>query len=1349
MAVRTSIRKLGRLLLLAGLIVPLLAGGLRAAGSRLDPRLQALRSRSGAERAKSRFRTAVHAEKPEQTVDVFLRVRSGLSRSELASRYPKARFGAMNGRIVTAEVPFSYLDALEADPDLEYAEASVRYRPSLDVVRSTTIRSGVYLGVVDPDYPTFGSRTGSGVVIGIVDTGIDFKHGDFIDAAGQSRILYIWDQTDTGGPAPGGSFTYGSQWTQAQINNEIDGSPANVVRQKDTDGHGTHVAGIAAGDGSATDGDLPAGTFTGMAPDADIIMVKTTYFDDKVMDGVNYIIEKAKALGKRAVVNLSMSAQIGPHDGTRNFEQQLNTVAASTPVVVAMGNEQALDTHGSAVIGAGGTATFYVDVYRTYDWIDVEFWADTGDTYTVWVSTAAGGEYVTRPSGYDVTGTIGATEITISNGTNSHPSNDKQISITIYQTPSISYSEFHIQFRRDTSGGTGKLHGWIFDTDYAKFSTRVDPASTVASPAVADNVISAGSYCSKREWRADNNGNYFDTDCSDAQLGDISVFSNRGPTRDGRVKPDLAAPGHRVASALSADITGDSESPQNIALDSRHRLINGTSMATPVIAGLIALNLQDDPSQTPGEVENALKADARADAKVLADGPVPNNTFGSGKVWVHGCGSVVGGSSAVTPTTMGASSISWTWALITNATTYNVYYATDTSNPIASAASPPFAFTGLAANTVYDLLVKGQNSCGEGPAGASASTSTLSLPLSGPAMDVGGSSITVSYTPLEAAPRAASAFGYRLEASPAPDFSGALVSSATTVAGVSSLRLDGLTALTTYYLRLGTLNELGGANHLLLGSTFTLSGLAAPGAAAFSGVTDGAIRANWTLNGNPAGLEYLAQASPTSDFSGPVLSSGTRNLFASFGSLPSNTTYYFRVNPVHGPVAQLGSTSTLAAIPAAADPSFTDVFVTTMTVNWTDGGNPAGTRYLAEVSSDSAFTAGVSSSDTAATSLALSSLDANTTCYARIVAVNHSGLPSASITLATSTLAQRPSPPAGDPFAAMATSITVTWTALAGAPRSATCEGYRVEASTASDFSVLGASDTTSNAAASQLVVSGLVSGATYFVRVGALNWNAVPNFLVLGSTRTLGISVSTDTVTNTEPLIVSVEPPVPELTLIGVEVPMNALPAGTVLTVNASIAAAFESIASNQATITPLGPGVGADISAGGAQPLFSRPITIRMDYDPAWLPPGTDPKRLVIANFRDGRWNLLPTAVDTQNHVLRALTTHLSLFAPFIVTASSVLDAVQVFPIPWMPGTGDARFGGAQLRFSNLPADGEVRLFTILGELVWQGQASVAGLLDWEGRNQSGREAASGTYLAVITGGGARKVTRVVVIR
>src|SRR5262249_45753720 len=152
------------------------------------------------------------------------------------------------------------------------------------------IGATAWWGGTPPNYPATGT-TGRGVVIGVVDTGLDIAHADFRTASG-TRVAWLWDQY-TAGTRPAG-FTYGAEFSAAQIN-------AGAYIGKDTDGHGTTITGVAAGNGRATGGGRPAYTYVGVAPEATLIIVKSTLGETRVADGVRYVFNKASQMGRPAV----------------------------------------------------------------------------------------------------------------------------------------------------------------------------------------------------------------------------------------------------------------------------------------------------------------------------------------------------------------------------------------------------------------------------------------------------------------------------------------------------------------------------------------------------------------------------------------------------------------------------------------------------------------------------------------------------------------------------------------------------------------------------------------------------------------------------------------------------------------------------------------------------------------------------------------------------------------------------------------------------------------------------------------------------------------------------------------
>ncbi|MGH7680984.1 MAG: S8 family serine peptidase, partial [Candidatus Eiseniibacteriota bacterium] len=231
----------------------------------------------------------------EQMVELFLE--GDISPALLRAR--GIEINTVAGGFATARCPLNRLSDLLTVPGIRRMRLAERAKPNLDLsavdVAVTTLRT-----IVPPDIT---GQAGQGVLVGDVDTGIDWSNPDFKNPDGTSRIVAIWDQTTVGTAPPG--FSYGAYWTQAQIT-------AGTATELDTEGHGSQVMGIAAGDGSSTGNGQPAFTYVGMAPKADICMVKTDFSTTRIVDGVNFIFQRAAALGKKAVVNLSLGTQDGP-----------------------------------------------------------------------------------------------------------------------------------------------------------------------------------------------------------------------------------------------------------------------------------------------------------------------------------------------------------------------------------------------------------------------------------------------------------------------------------------------------------------------------------------------------------------------------------------------------------------------------------------------------------------------------------------------------------------------------------------------------------------------------------------------------------------------------------------------------------------------------------------------------------------------------------------------------------------------------------------------------------------------------------------------------------------------------
>jgi len=464
--------------------------------------------------------------------------------------------------------------------------------------------------------------TGSGVIIGFVDTGIDVSHPDFSFPNGTTKILYLWDQTTAGRSPP--AFGYGYECNSRDIQNG--GCPEN-----DTFGHGTHVAGIAASSGRAT------GNYTGIAPGASIIFVKSghgvcsgtgwTFDSAEILDGINYITSKAKQLGKLAVINLSLGGNIGGHDGSDPLELALDQfVEAGTPIVVAAGNQEQDNAHIQGRLATGGNVTVDVEVRDTTTDLAIDVWyAPQGDIDAT----------LTAPNGSTTTVRASTTDTSARSGnvTTLSRSSDlgKELYFEVNSNNSLPTRGWSITLRARHSESEGIWDAWVDTASCASPGASflpgngysIDRNDTIGIPGTAHFVVTVGAYVTKTSWKG-LNGQVFGSNST--SVCEIASYSSWGPTRDGRIKPDLTAPGALIASARSKAIAERPSDP-----DRFHRMLAGTSMAAPHVSGVIALMLQHAPNLQTVRIPQILRDTARQDPEtgLLVSG---SPSWGFGKV---------------------------------------------------------------------------------------------------------------------------------------------------------------------------------------------------------------------------------------------------------------------------------------------------------------------------------------------------------------------------------------------------------------------------------------------------------------------------------------------------------------------------------------------------------------------------------------------------------------------------------------------------------------------------------------------------------------------------------------------
>jgi len=511
---------------------------------------------------------------------VFVHLRSGNQVFPGKIRSLGGEAVKVHARLYTGAIPRDAARYVSLWPEVAYIEADRQAYPLLDLSGPAISADAVHQGL--PAWPSpfdVDGVTGAGVFVGVVDSGLSGDHPDF-HTAGQETPLRV-------------PHTY--------VSPQLPVSQSDPLA--DEDGHGTHVTGIVAGNGFAS-----SGTYTGMAPDADILVGKTSFFTTDIVNAVSNLLTFA---GNTPVaINLSLGSPMGPHDGTSAFESGIDSLAAGPAgsrriVAVSAGNERNKDEHFQATLPAFGLTTATV-IFAGLSSTIAEIWGDGDDRYTV--TATMGSETASVPSGSS--GSSAGGGISVSNAV-SRPPNGATL-ISVFFLPVSSGGTASIRLQRTRNGGSGKVDGYINNVD-GTFGTSTE-TGTITEPANASNVLAVGSFNTK-------------TFSGDPDSEGLSSFSSLGPTRDGRTKPDITAPGVVLYSARSLEASFDPI--EIVPANDNYVIQQGTSMSAPHVTGIAALVWQTNPALTGSQMRERL----RQTADPPTDGSqTPNNTWGTGKV---------------------------------------------------------------------------------------------------------------------------------------------------------------------------------------------------------------------------------------------------------------------------------------------------------------------------------------------------------------------------------------------------------------------------------------------------------------------------------------------------------------------------------------------------------------------------------------------------------------------------------------------------------------------------------------------------------------------------------------------
>ena len=537
------------------------------------------------------------------------------------------------GTFGTAHVSAEQLGELTGYPGISHIEYAPVHQLQLDVSRPDISADSVHAGFVNNT-----PYTGDGVIIGIIDTGIDFYHKDFRDPddPDKSRILRIWDislEPEDGEDHPE-LFDNGVEYTRDDIENELRNETNGVIRSRDKNGHGTHVAGVAGGGGVLHDG-----KYKGIAPDAEFIVVQFSgsgITTAELIHGMEYIFYHADKLNRPAVINISLGGHSGAHDGTAGHEQVIDFFAQDPGkvVVVAAGNSGEQKNHTGTEVNPGTSHTYTLNI-QTYsprsgpdnDFVLLYMWYEGTESLRFKIETPNGyrDTVFTADDEFSALTPDGAIEI-YTNPEFINPKGARIFTIYLSDKEEDNYpapGNWRFTVRSTETADSLRYNTWIVikSMNGAILNPSTNRAHTVTMPGTAEKAVTVGAYNTKLQWFDKNN----DQQNRSGVLYDLTTFSGGGPTRDLRLKPDITAPGRFIGSSLSQDASISNNQQLN---DEGYAVLSGTSISTPHVTGLVALMLEANPLLRTADVQKILHATARGDDKAT---DLPNYEWGWGK----------------------------------------------------------------------------------------------------------------------------------------------------------------------------------------------------------------------------------------------------------------------------------------------------------------------------------------------------------------------------------------------------------------------------------------------------------------------------------------------------------------------------------------------------------------------------------------------------------------------------------------------------------------------------------------------------------------------------------------------
>lgn len=427
---------------------------------------------------------------------------------------------------------------------------------------------------------------GQGVVIGFIDTGIDYRHPAFRNPDGTSRVVSIWDQTIQSPAAEQASlFHYGTTYSQAQIDAALASeNPLAIVPSSDTNGHGTFMAGVAAGS------TMPADSFTGAAPESMIAVVKlkpakqylrdfyqispdaVAYQENDIMLGIRYLIQVATFLRAPLVIYIGVGTNQGDHSGSSPLALQIQDISSGlgTIFITGAGNETGMHHHYQGSLQpAQDYEDVEIQVAEDENGFCLELWGNPPELYTVGFVSPKGEVIEQIPnisrSNYTIPFVLSSSSITIyylrvENGSGS------SVVFIRFKNPAPGIWRVRVS---PTVYFTGNFHIWLPMRNFISDNTyflKPNPDTLVTDPGNSNFIMTVAAY--------------------DHMSRQIDINSSRGFSKNSTIVPDIAAPGVNIYGPSPLAYSTDNPGEQQARTPFTRK--TGTSVAAAIVAGATA-----------------------------------------------------------------------------------------------------------------------------------------------------------------------------------------------------------------------------------------------------------------------------------------------------------------------------------------------------------------------------------------------------------------------------------------------------------------------------------------------------------------------------------------------------------------------------------------------------------------------------------------------------------------------------------------------------------------------------------------------------------------------------------------